>query len=106
MAPWFASSTDRFGFRKKCRTSKVRTDALEMELDHDTGHMEGRCLIGKFAGKTLSTLNRAELLLLREELRGASPQDAFLIEAYVDRRLRATSGNALVPVLLAIGALL
>jgi hypothetical protein len=84
----------------------MRTDALEMELDHDTGHMEGRCLWGNFAGRSLSSLSHAELLFLREELRGADPQDAILIEAYLDRRRGATPGKALMPVLLAIGTLL
>jgi len=106
MGAWFGSKGDFAGSRKPhSRKSRVRTDALEMELDHDTGHMEGRCLSGKFTGRSLSSLNHAELLLLREELRGAGSQDAFLIEAYLDRR-RTTSGKALMPVLLAIGTLL
>jgi hypothetical protein len=76
-----------------------------MELDPDTGHMEGRCLSGKFAGRSLSSLSHAELLLLREDLRGAGPQDAFLIQAYLDRRRAATS-KTLMPLLIAVGALL
>jgi hypothetical protein len=57
-----------------------------MELDHDSGRMEGRCLKGKFAGRTLSALTDEELILLLEELRVTDAQGALLIEAYLDRR--------------------
>jgi DnaJ-domain-containing protein 1 len=57
-----------------------------MELDHDSGHMEGRCLTGRFAGRNLSSLNDEELLLLLDELRDSDAQGAVLIEAYLDRR--------------------
>ena len=45
-----------------------------MELDHDSGRMEGRCLKGKFAGRTLSALTDEELILLLEELRVRTPK--------------------------------
>jgi hypothetical protein len=67
--------------------SHIRTGALEMELDHDAGRMEGRCLKGRFAGRALSGLNEAELLSLLAELRARDAQDAALLEAYLDRRL-------------------
>jgi len=57
-----------------------------MELDHDSGHMEGRCLTGRFTGRTLSSLSDEELLLLLDELRATDAQGASLIEAYLDRR--------------------
>ena len=66
--------------------SGVRTEALQMELDHDSGRMEGRCLKGQFAGRALSSLSPDELLQLLEELRTTDPQGALLIEAYLDRR--------------------
>jgi hypothetical protein len=44
-----------------------------MELDHDTGHIEGRCLRGKFAGRALSSWNHDEQLQLLEELRATDP---------------------------------
>ena len=58
-----------------------------MELDHDSGRMEGRCLKGQFAGRALSSLSHNELLQLLEELRATDLQGALLIEAYLDRRL-------------------
>jgi len=66
--------------------SGVRTEALQMELDHDSGRMEGRCLKGQFAGRALSSLSHDELLQLLEGLRATDPQGALLIEAYLDRR--------------------
>jgi hypothetical protein len=56
-----------------------------MELDHDSGHMEGRCLKGRFAGRTLSSLDKDELLQLLEDLRGTDEQGVLLLEAYLDR---------------------
>ena len=87
LGSWFGSSGP-FGFSRKSpgQKSEVRTDALEMELDHDSGRMEGRCLKGQFAGRTLSSLSDGELLLLLAELRDADAQGAALIEAYLDRR--------------------
>ncbi len=67
--------------------SGVRTQGLEMVLDHDTGRMEGTCLKGRFAGRALSALNERELLELLEELRATDAQGTLLMEAYLDRRL-------------------
>lgn len=66
--------------------SRVRTTNVEMELDHDTGDMEGTVLQGKFAGRPLSSLDEAELLTLLGECRTADTQAAQLMEAYLDRR--------------------
>ena len=56
--------------------SGVRTDALKMVLDHDSGHMDGRCLKGRFAGR--AWLPGVELLLLLEEISATDPQGAAL----------------------------
>jgi len=73
--------------------SHIRTEALEMELDHDSGRMEGRCLKGKFAGRELSALSLPELLDLLDELRAHDGQDAALLEAYLDRRVPGWRGE-------------
>jgi hypothetical protein len=70
--------------------SQVRTEGLEMELDHDSGQMEGRCLKGRFAGRQLSTLSDEDLLRLLDELRGLDQQGAALVQAYLDRRMRGS----------------
>ncbi|MDA7946278.1 MAG: DnaJ domain-containing protein [Hyphomicrobiaceae bacterium] len=68
------------------QTSRVRTQNIEMELDHDTGDMEGTVLKGRFASHPLSSLDEPELLALLGECRTSDPQAAQLIEAYLDRR--------------------
>src|SRR5262249_25356839 len=66
--------------------SGVRTETLEMVLDHDSGRMEGRCLKGRFAGRALSSLRDAEVLELLEDISCTDQQGARLLEAYLDRR--------------------
>ena len=55
LGSWFRSGGGPFSSRDKSpgQKSQVRTDTLEMALDHDSGEMEGRCLKGRFAGRTL-----------------------------------------------------
>lgn len=77
-----------FGPRPEPRAgqkSSVETAWLVMTLDHDTGSMEGQVRSGRFAGRSLSTLSRQELLELREECRSADPESVPLLEAYLDR---------------------
>jgi hypothetical protein len=83
---WFGSGGPFASRKSPGRKSEVRTEGLEMVLDHDSGEMEGRCLKGQFAGRMLSSLSEAELLVLLAELRSTDAQGAALIEAYLDRR--------------------
>ncbi|RWM19590.1 MAG: molecular chaperone DnaJ [Mesorhizobium sp.] len=65
--------------------STVRTAALEMELDHDTGNLEGLVLAGRHEGKMLGTMSLAELQQLYRELPG-DPESRQLLETYLDGR--------------------
>lgn len=67
------------------QTSRVVTDHVEMELDHDSGAMRGRVLKGMFAGRDLESLRPVELALLWQDCRLEDPQAAQLVEAYLDR---------------------
>ncbi len=67
------------------QTSKVKTEHLEMELDHDTGAMRGQVLKGFFAGRNLEDLKPVELAHLWQDCRFNDPQSAQLVEAYLDR---------------------
>ncbi len=67
------------------QTSRVTTDHLEMELDHDTGAMTGRVLKGMFKGRAIESLKPAELALLWQDCRFIDPQSAQILEAYLDR---------------------
>lgn len=65
--------------------SYVRSAALEMELDLDTGEMNGLVLAGSFEGRELNGLDEADLMQLHSELSG-DPESLALLEAYLDRR--------------------
>lgn len=67
------------------QTSTVRTDHLEMQLDHATGRVRGRVLKGFFQGRRLETLKPVELAHLWQDCRFVDPQSAQLVEAYLDR---------------------
>lgn len=73
------------GTRSAKQTSRVRTAALEMELDLDSGAMNGLVLVGQFEGRELDALSEDELRLLYDELRG-DPESVQVLEAYLDRR--------------------
>jgi hypothetical protein len=88
-------SVQRAGGERRGQRSRVRTGALEMELDHDTGEMDGRVRGGQFSGARLSGLGREDLLTLYAELSGDAESRAVL-EAYLDRRFpdwRAEAGG-------------
>ncbi|MEJ1158765.1 DnaJ domain-containing protein [Prosthecomicrobium sp. N25] len=67
------------------RKSTVRSAALEMELDHDSGIMSGRVLAGTFEGRDLARMSIADLKRLWREIREDAESRA-LLEAYMDRR--------------------
>jgi hypothetical protein len=67
------------------RTSRVATEHIEVELDHDTGQIRGRVLKGFFAGRDLETLAPVEMAHLWQDCRFSDPQSAQVLEAYLDR---------------------
>lgn len=75
------------------RHSLVRTAALEMELDHDTGRMEGLVLAGRSEGKMLAAMSLTDLRLLHQEL-AVDPDSRQLLETYLDGRFPAWRLNA------------
>ncbi len=67
------------------QSSRVTTEHLEVELDHDTGDIRGRVLKGFFEGRRLENLAPVELAHLWQDCRFSDPQSAQIIEAYLDR---------------------
>ncbi len=66
--------------------SRVRSANLEMELDHDTGAMDGTILRGAFKGARLSKMSRDELHHLHGEVQSSGDNQALaLLEAYLQR---------------------
>ena len=83
MPPWLGGGGN--AHRTPGQSSRIVTDHLEMELDHDTGDMHGRVLKGMFAGRNIATLGPTDLALLWQDCRHVDPQSAQLLEAYLDR---------------------
>jgi hypothetical protein len=77
-----------FAFQQRTpgQKSRVSTSLLAMELDHDSGNMDGRVLSGKFEGRELGTMELRELLDLREEALALNDQSGVLLDAFLDRR--------------------
>jgi len=67
------------------RKSRVRTAALEMELDLDTGDMNGLVLAGRYEGQMLEGMKKEDLFILLRELE-PDPESVQVLEAYLDRR--------------------
>ena len=67
------------------QSSKVRTDHLEVELDHATGAMRGRVLKGFFKDRELEALRPVELAHLWSDCRFEDPPSAQILEAFLDR---------------------
>lgn len=65
------------------QTSRVRSDFIDMELDHDTGAMRGRILKGRMEGVTLDALDVPALMSLLPEI---DDESRALLMAYLDRR--------------------
>lgn len=89
-----------FGSSQKSpgQTSNVGTERLEMTLDHDTGHMDGKCLQGRFAGRSLASMSDAEAIELHQEFAADGLKEAALMEAYLDWRVAEWRDRAEEPV--------
>ena len=61
----------------------MRTNFVEMELDHDTGAMQGRILAGRHQGVPLEALDVPTLIGLLSEV---DEESRALLVAYLDRR--------------------
>ncbi|MBL6939564.1 MAG: DnaJ domain-containing protein [Alphaproteobacteria bacterium] len=66
------------------QTSNVRTAWLEMELDHESGEMNGTILQGAHNGGRLTDLDHDTLISFYEEADDAETRR--LLEAYLERR--------------------
>jgi len=82
--------------------STVRTEWLEMTLDHDSGAMSGVVVRGTRAGRSLDDLPEAALVALLVEC-SADDDSVRVLQAYLDRRFgpdwhqRASTGDTSRP---------
>ena len=66
------------------QTSEVETAFLRMQLDHDTGEMDGTVLQGRFKGCELRELALDDMLELLDECQ-SDRQSMAVLSAYLDR---------------------
>lgn len=65
--------------------SRVSTSLLAMELDHDSGRMDGEVLSGALKGRKLSSLSLAEAQSLHAVAANTPDQSRALLEAWIER---------------------
>ena len=66
--------------------SEVNSRILKMNLDHDTGSLDGEILEGPLQGRQLNSLSESEFIQLLNFCRQKDPQSARLLETYLDKR--------------------
>jgi hypothetical protein len=79
------------GRRSAGQTSRVRSQFLEMSLDHDSSQLTGRIVAGPYAGRPLDEFSLQQLLALVPSF---DAESVSLLESYLDRRFPAWRQNA------------
>jgi DnaJ-domain-containing protein 1 len=81
--------------RSAGQTSQVRSQFLEMSLDHDSSRLTGRIVAGPYTGRLLDEFSLQQLLALVPSF---DAESVSLLESYLDRRFPAwrqdAQGNA------------
>jgi hypothetical protein len=91
-AAWLARQRSVSSMHTPTKRSTVRSAMFEMELDLDTGEMDGLVLTGPHEGVWLSTLSELDLSDIRATV--ADTESLALFEAYLDRRIPGWRENA------------
>jgi hypothetical protein len=68
------------------QTSTVETEILKMQLDHDTGDLQGEVLKGTYQGWRLRDMDREQLVDLLAYCRSEDADSAQLLDSYLQRR--------------------
>ena len=94
-SPSFASFFGRLfstGTRPSAeQTSRVRSQFLDMILDHDSGRLGGWIAVGPDAGRSLDDFDLPQLVTM---MTGFDAESCTLLESYLDRRFPAWRQNA------------
>ena len=77
--------------RSPGQTSRVRSQFLDMTLDHDSGELSGQIVAGPYAGRSLDEFDLAQLTAM---MSGFDAESVALLESYLDRRFPAWRQNA------------
>jgi hypothetical protein len=82
-SPWSIPGFGPRTQRSPGQVSRVRSNFIEMELDHDTGAMGGTVVSGRLQGTSLDAIDIPSLLTLLREI---DEESRALLMAYLDRR--------------------
>jgi hypothetical protein len=85
---WFGGSSAQ---RSPGQTSRVRSQFLDMILDHDSGELSGQIVAGPYAGHSLGEFDLAQLTAM---IPGFDAESVSLLESYLDRRFPAWRQDA------------
>src|SRR6202171_2109130 len=77
--------------RSPGQASRVRSQFLDMSLDHDSGELEGQIVAGPYAGHSLGEFDLPQLTAM---VTGFDVESVSLLESYLDRRFPAWRQNA------------
>ena len=77
--------------RSPGQTSQVRSQFLDMRLDHDSGALNGEIVAGPYAGHSLDEFDLPQLTAM---ISGFDAESVSLLESYLDRRFPAWRQNA------------
>ena len=77
--------------RSTGQTSKVRSQFLDMTLDHDSGQLAGQIVAGPHAGHSLDEFDLPQLAAM---MTGFDAESVALLESYLDRRFPAWRQDA------------
>ena len=77
--------------RSPGQSSRVRSQYLDMTLDHDSGQLSGQIMDGPNAGHSLDEFDLSQLLAM---IAGFDAESVALLESYLDRRFPAWRQDA------------
>ncbi len=84
--PMLASMKTRGAGASQGHSSTVETAVLRMQLDHDSGELQGEVLQGPHKDWFLSEMDREQLLALYHYCDGHDPDSVQLLESYLQQR--------------------
>jgi hypothetical protein len=85
---WFGGAGAQ---RSPGQSSHVRSQFLEMRLDHDSGELSGQIVAGPYAGRSLDEFDLSQLTAMTG---GFDAESVSLLESYLDRRFPAWREDA------------
>ncbi|SDS04043.1 DnaJ domain-containing protein [Bradyrhizobium canariense] len=77
--------------RSAGQASRVRSQFLDMSLDHDSGELDGQIVAGPHAGHSLGEFDLSQLMAMVPNF---DAESVSLLESYLDRRFPAWRQNA------------